>query len=75
MRVTRLTVGKGKSIKPSEKEENKTYFELEMEIADKGEIETARKNALQLIEKWLNESSSQQLKRRRTARRKRRSSG
>ena len=75
MRVTRLTVGKGKSTKPSEKEENKTYFELEMEIADKNEIENARKNALQLIEKWLNESSSQQSEGRRTARRKRRRSG
>jgi hypothetical protein len=74
MRVTRLTVGKGRTTKPTEKEENKTYFELEMEIADRDEIETARKNALQLIEKWLNESSSQPSKRRRTARQKRRRS-
>ena len=72
MRVTKLTVGKGKSTKPTEKEENKTYFELEMEITDKKEIETARKNAVQLIEKWLNEPSTQPSKRSRTARRKRR---
>ena len=72
MRVTKLTVGKGKSTKPTEKEENRTYFELEMEITDKKEIETARKNAVQLIEKWLNEPSTQPSKRSGTARRKRR---
>jgi hypothetical protein len=72
MRVTRLTVGKGRTTKPTEKEENKTYFELEMEIADKHEIETARKNALQLIEKWLNESPCQPSKSRTTRRNRRR---
>lgn len=72
MRVTKLTVGKGKTTKPTEKEENKTYFELEMEIADKREVETARKNAIQLMEKWLNETPRQPSKRRRTIRRKRR---
>ncbi|MFQ6065393.1 MAG: hypothetical protein ACE5L6_07955 [Candidatus Bathyarchaeia archaeon] len=72
MRVTRLTVGKGKTTKPTEREEDKTYFELEMEIADKHEVETARKNALQLIEKWLNESPCQPSKRSRITRRKRR---
>jgi hypothetical protein len=74
MRIIRLTVGKGKSTRPSEKEENKTYFELEMEIADKGEIEAARKNALQLIEKWLSESTPHPSKGCRRTRRKRRRS-
>ena len=60
MRVTKLTVGKGRRTRLTEKEERKTYFELEMEIEDTDEVETARKNALQLIEKWLNESPSQQ---------------
>jgi hypothetical protein len=56
MRVTKLTVGKGKTTKLTEKEEDRTYFELEMEIEDTDEIETARKNTLQLIGKWLDES-------------------
>jgi hypothetical protein len=74
MRVTRLIVGKGKTTKLTEKEEYKSYFELEMEIEDKQEVETARKNALQLIEKWLSESPHQPSKSSRTTRRKRRRS-
>lgn len=73
MRVARLTVGKGKTTKLTEKEEHKTYFELEMEIADKCEVEAARKNALQLIEKWLSESPSQPSKGCRTTRKRGRS--
>jgi hypothetical protein len=53
-----LTVGKGRTTKLTAKEEDSTYFELEMEMEDTDEIEIARKNTLQLIGKWLDESNN-----------------
>jgi len=62
MRVTKLTVGKGKKIKLTEKEEQRTYFQLEMEITDQNEVERARAKALKLIEKWLKEPALEAVK-------------
>ncbi len=53
-RVTRLVVGKGKTLRPGESEEwTKEYYELEAVITDDREIEVAKAFMEGLIQGWL----------------------
>lgn len=53
-RVTKLVVGKGKTLRPTEQEEwIKEYYELEIVVDDDHQIDVARANALGLIDGWL----------------------
>jgi hypothetical protein len=53
-RVTKLVVGKGRTTRPGEQEEwVREYYELEIELADPSDLETARANALGTIDAWL----------------------
>lgn len=49
MKITKLTVGKGRTIKPGQL----TYYELEGTIDDESELEVARANMEGLINGWL----------------------
>lgn len=59
MKVTKLKVGKGRTVRAGEQETwEKQYFELEIVIGDPSEIEVARSNALGLIDGWLSQVPS-----------------
>lgn len=59
MRVTKLTVGKGRTSRPSEQEEwRKDYFEVEITIEDPAELEVAKANAEGLLSGWFSQISA-----------------
>ncbi|MEM3697884.1 MAG: hypothetical protein QXQ94_10400 [Candidatus Bathyarchaeia archaeon] len=54
MQLQRLTVGKGKTSRPSEAEEwTKEYYEIEVLIDDPAELEVTKANLTGLIDGWL----------------------
>lgn len=58
-KITKLTVGKGKTTRRSEQEEwLKEYYELEIELNDPSELEVAKANATGVIDGWLSQISS-----------------
>jgi len=58
VRPTKLTVGKGITIRASEQEEwIKEYYEIEIALTDPSEMEVTRANALGMIDAWLSEAA------------------
>lgn len=56
MKVSRISVGKGRTTRPSDSEEwLREYYELEMEISDDKEVPSARDWASTQIDSWLSE--------------------
>jgi len=54
MKIERLVVGKGKTLRPSDAEEwVKEYYEIEVIIEDPGELEVTKANIAGLINGWL----------------------
>ena len=57
VKPTKLTVGKGRTIRPGQSEEwIREYYEIEIVLADPSEMEAVRANALGTIDAWLNEA-------------------
>lgn len=53
MKVSRIVVGKGRTVAEGETEWNKEYFEIEVAIEDEKEITDAKNWAKSLIDGWL----------------------
>ena len=61
MKVMRLTVGRGRTSRPSVAEEwTKEYFEIEMIVEDSTELEVAKAKLTGLIDGWLSSSKHSQ---------------
>jgi hypothetical protein len=61
LKVMRLTVGRGRTSRPSDAEEwTKEYFEIEMIVEDPAELEVAKANLTGLIDGWLSSSKHSQ---------------